>query len=178
MEVRCGDSAWEQSNKVVVWPQEHHREMLVRAGSSTSFNPKTDHLQMSHSINVPANRSFLPVMQAHVLLPMNRMASQQQTGPLFGLASTPSTTKKQKHHRPEHNQLLVAHKGKRAFNLGSLESRHCRSNVLRQSHASFIGQSKRDAMVCIVLTPWVDHGPKPKPNPKPKPTQPKPIPSV
>jgi hypothetical protein len=180
MKVVC-DFAWEQSDKVVLWPQQHYGEMLVRATLPTPFRPRTDHLQMSPTIKVPENNRPLRPLGQDSVHTKNRMASSRPREPFFGLAAT--SMKTHKHDRAEYNPLLIIiHQLKWAFNPGSLGNCRGRSTVFTQTLPSLAGhvESKRSAMVCIVLTPWIDHGPKPdpQPDPKPKPTQPKPIPSV
>lgn len=179
MEV-VSDFAREQSDKIEVWPQQHYREMLVRAWLPTCVRPRTDHLQMSQTINVPENNRALRPLGQESVHTKNRMASQRHREPFFGLAD--ASMKTHKHYRPEYNPPLITHQVKWAFNLGSLGNRHGRSTVPGETHSSLASHvgSKRSAMVCIVPTPWIDHGPKPdpKPDPKPQPTQPKPIPSV
>jgi hypothetical protein len=180
MEVIC-DVAWEQSDENgVLWPQQYYSEMLVRARLPAFTRPRTDQLQMWQTTNIPENfRTPWPLSQ-NIGHSKNRMASRRQREPCFGLAAI--STKTHKHYRPEHNPPWIAHQVKCALQPSSLGIRLCISSVARETHLDLAGhiESTRSAMVCIGLTPWIDHGPKPdpKPDPKPKPTQPKPIPSV
>jgi len=185
MEVICDVARKESDQKGVLWPQQYCREMLVRARLPTSMRPRTDQLQMSQMINVSENISTLRPLSRESGHSKNRMTSRRQRESRFGPVAISTKTHKHyrpEHYRPEHNPLWIDHQAKCVLQPSRLGNRLCISNVARETHLDLAGhiQGTRRAMVCLGLTPWIDHGPKPdpQPDPKPNPEQPKPIPSI